>query len=159
MNNNNKMEEATPALELEQQFSSILSNIGSLKTQLTSIMQEIKVLEKGINKQMKTMKKENQKYKTKKSQTKKPSGFAKPTKVSSELCKFLNKEEGTQMARTDVAKALTKYIQSNNLQFSENKQVILPDEKLKNLLGVTTHDKITFFNIQKYMNKHFISEV
>ena len=113
-------------------------------------------MEKGINKQMKSLKKENQKHKMK--QPKKPSGFAKPSKVSSELCKFLNKEEGTQMARTDVAKALTKYIQTNNLQFSENKQIILPDEKLKTLLGVTTDEKITFFNIQKYMNKHFINE-
>jgi len=150
------MEETEPVSELESQFSSILSNIGSLKTQLTSIQQEIRQLEKGINKQMKSLKKENLKHKSK--QPKPPSGFAKPTKVSSELCKFLNKEEGTQMARTDVAKALTKYIKSNNLQFSENKQIILPDEKLKTLLGVTTDDKITFFNIQKYMNKHFITD-
>ena len=145
-----------PVTDLESQFSSILSNIGSLKTQLTSIQQEIRQLEKGISKQMKYLKKENQKHKEK--QSKPPSGFAKPTKVSKELCSFLNKEEGTQMARTDVAKALTKYIQTNNLQFSENKQIILPDEKLKTLLGVTTDDKITFFNIQKYMNKHFITD-
>jgi chromatin remodeling complex protein RSC6 len=145
-----------PVTDLESQFSSILSNIGSLKTQLTSIQQEIRQLEKGISKQMKSLQKENQKHKEKQSKT--PSGFAKPTKVSKELCSFLNKEEGTQMARTDVAKALTKYIQTNNLQFSENKQIILPDEKLKTLLGVTTDDKITFFNIQKYMNKHFITD-
>jgi len=147
-----------PVSELASQFSSILTNIGSLKIQLTSIQQEIRLLEKGITKQMKSLKKENQKHKAKKNISKKPSGFAKPTKVSNELCKFLNKEEGTQMARTDVAKALTKYIQTNNLQFSENKQIILPDEKLKTLLGVTTDDKITFFNIQKYMNKHFITD-
>jgi chromatin remodeling complex protein RSC6 len=151
-------EESTPVLELESQFTSILSSIGSLKTQLTSIQQEIRHLEKGISKQMKSLKRENEKHKAKKNISKKPSGFAKPTKVSNELCKFLNKEEGTKMARTDVAKALTKYIQTNNLQFSENKQIILPDEKLKTLLGVTTNDKITFFNIQKYMNKHFLSD-
>jgi len=152
------MEQSEPVSELASQFSSILTNIGSLKIQLTSIQQEIRLLEKGINKQMNSLKKENQKNKAKKNLPKKPSGFAKPTKVSNELCKFLNKEEGTQMARTDVAKALTKYIQTNNLQFSENKQIILPDEKLKTLLGVTTDDKITFFNIQKYMNKHFITD-
>ena len=158
MNNNNKMEQPEPVSELASQFSSILTNIGSLKIQLTSIQQEIRLLEKGITKQMKSLEKENQKNKAKKNLAKKPSGFAKPTKVSNELCKFLNKEEGTQMARTDVAKALTKYIQTNNLQFSENKQIIIPDEKLKTLLGVTTHDKITFFNIQKYMNRHFITD-
>jgi chromatin remodeling complex protein RSC6 len=143
-------------LVLDTQFSNIIANIGGLKSQLTSLQNEIRLLEKGINKQMKSLKKESEKNKSKK--TKAPSGFAKPTNVSSELCKFLNKEEGTKMARTDVAKALTSYIQDNNLQFSGNKQIILPDENLKNLLGIEGEEKITFFNIQKYMNKHFITD-
>lgn len=154
MHNKNKMEDNSPMLET--QFSEIIKNIGCLKTQLTTLQQDIRSLEKGINKQMKTLKRECEKHKTKK--PKSPSGFAKPTNVSSELCKFLNKEEGTKMARTDVAKALTSYIQSNNLQFSGNKQIIIPDENLKTLLGIDGEEKITFFNIQKYMNKHFIAE-
>jgi chromatin remodeling complex protein RSC6 len=150
------MEDFSPSLDT--QFSAIINNIGTLKTQLTSLQQEVRSLEKNINKQMKTLKKENDKNKSK--QQKGPSGFAKPANVSSELCKFLNKEEGTKIARTDVAKALTTYIKTNNLQFSENKQIILPDENLKSLLGIKDkNEKITFFNIQKYMNKHFIKDV
>jgi chromatin remodeling complex protein RSC6 len=144
-------------IDIQTQFTSIINNIGILKNQLNLLNKDIRFLEKGIGKQMKILEKENKKKQDKK--TKEPSGFAKPTNVSNELCKFLNKEEGTKMARTDVAKALTKYIQNNNLQFSENKQIILPDENLKILLGINDEEKITFFNIQKYMNKHFLSDL
>jgi len=30
------------------------------------------------------------------------------------------------------------------------------DEKLKNLLKVKEGEEVTYFNIQKYMNRHFI---
>lgn len=140
--------------DLETQFSNIISTLSNLKTQMSSLQQEIRMLEKGVKKQSKIFKKESEKNKLK--PKKEPSGFAMPTTVSNELCKFLNKEEGTKIARTDVAKALTKYIKINNLQFSENKQIIIPDENLKVLLGIKDDEHITFFNIQKYMNKHFV---
>ena len=44
----------------------------------------------------------------------------------------------------------------NNLQYNENKQVIKPDDKLKTLLGLTDEDELTYFTLQKYMNKHFV---
>jgi chromatin remodeling complex protein RSC6 len=72
------------------------------------------------------------------------------------LCDFLNKEDGTKMARTDVTKALIEYIKENNLKSVENGQVIHPDEKLKILLGLNENENVTYFTLQKYMNKHFI---
>ena len=68
----------------------------------------------------------------------------------------MNKTEGTEIARTDVTKALVSYIKENNLSYSENKQIIIPDDKLKELLGIENESKqLTYFNIQRYMNKHF----
>ena len=90
-----------------------------------------------------------------------PSGFAKPTKVTKELCEFMDKPEGSEIARTEVTKALVNYIKSNNLlEQSENStNKIVPDQKLKILLGIKDDelDKLNYFNIQKYMNKHFFS--
>ena len=57
----------------------------------------------------------------------KPSGFAKPTVISDELCFFLGKPNGTEMARTEVTKYITQYIKENNLQSVENKKKIIPD--------------------------------
>ena len=70
----------------------------------------------------------------------------------------MNKEEGTKIARTEVTRALVYYIKSNNLVNKDNHKIISPDDKLKFLLGVDESEKLTYFNIQKYMNKHFINE-
>ena len=87
----------------------------------------------------------------------KPSGFARPSKVTDKLADFMNKEAGTLVARTEVTQYLIKYIKENSLQNKENKRIIKPDDKLMDLLE-SGENEITYFNLQKYMNKHFIKE-
>ena len=84
-----------------------------------------------------------------------PSGFAKPALISDELCNFLGKPSGTEMARTEVTKHITSYIKEHNLQNAANKREITADAKLKNLLNLNNGDVLTFFNLQKYMKVHF----
>ena len=138
------------------QFGVIIDSLSHFRIQVNTIQQQIRQLEKNIKKEMKGLKKVAEKNKNK--ANKKPSGFANPTKVTKELCEFMNKQEGTQIARTEVTRALISYIKANNLQNKENKKIILPDEKLKFLLGINQEQELTYFNLQKYMNKHFISE-
>lgn len=138
------------------QFEVIIDSLSHFRIQVNTIQQQIRQLEKNIKKEMKGLKKEATKNKNK--GNKKPSGFANPTKVTKELCEFMNKEEGTQIARTEVTRALISYIKTNNLQNKENKKFILPDKKLQFLLGINQEQELTYFNLQKYMNKHFISE-
>ena len=145
-----------PLEDINEQFETILNGLTLFKNQVNIFQQQIRVLEKNVMKKMKCLKKESEKSKTIKG-NKKPSGFAKPTKVTNELCAFMNKEEGSEIARTDVTKALIEYIEKNNLQFSENKQIIIPDDKLKLLLGIVEGQQLTYFTLQKFMNHHFIS--
>jgi chromatin remodeling complex protein RSC6 len=74
----------------------------------------------------------------------------------------MNKPEGTEIARTEVTKALVNYIKENNLieLGEDSKNKIIPDNKLKSLLGIQDEElnDLTYFNIQKYMNKHFYSK-
>ena len=70
----------------------------------------------------------------------------------------MGKEVGTEIARTEVTQYLIQYIKDNELQFSENKKIIVPDNTLKNLLGVNEGDEVTYFNLQRLMNKHFIKK-
>jgi chromatin remodeling complex protein RSC6 len=104
---------------------------------------------------MNLLKKESSKNKNKASR--KPSGFARPTKVTKELCNFMNKTEGSEIARTEVTRALVSYIKTQNLEDNDNSRIIMPDNKLRELLGIEENKELTYFNIQKYMNKHFIS--
>jgi len=142
-----------------EQFTTINDSLTFFKMQISTIQQQVKMVEKNVKKELKNIKKNIKKDKTKSARA--PSGFAKPTKVTKELCEFMDKPEGSEIARTEVTKALVNYIKSNNLleQGANSKSKIVPDEKLKNLLGVESDElnELTYFNIQKYMNKHFHS--
>lgn len=138
---------------VSQHFASLLENISAIKIQLTELQNNIRFVERQTSKQIKRLDKQLNKRIPK--QKKKPSGFAKPSIISNELCEFLEKPSGTQIARTEVTQHLISYIKKHNLQNDENKRVIQPDEKLQKLLKVSTEDKVTYFNIQKYMNPHF----
>jgi chromatin remodeling complex protein RSC6 len=144
--------------DFSSQFEDVFVSLNNIKNQMNTLQQQIKSVEKNVKKEQKSMKKEIEKNKNK--GNKKPSGFAKPTKVTNDLCKFMNREEGSEIARTDVTKAIIQYIESNNLQNSENKKVIFPDDKLKTLLGLDEKKDVTltYFNLQKYMNKHFVTK-
>jgi chromatin remodeling complex protein RSC6 len=139
-------------------FDTINDSLTLFKSQISSLQVQIKSVEKSVKKELKNIKKTN---KTKVKSKKAPSGFAKPTKVTKELCEFMNKPEGTEIARTEVTKFLVQYIKSNNLQEQngQSKNKIIPDEKLQSLLSLKSQeaDELNFFTIQKYMNKHFIS--
>ena len=139
-----------------KEFEDIVNNLSNLKVQINTIQQQIKSAEKNIKKKMRGLKREAVKNKNK--GNRQPSGFAKPTKITKELCVFLNKKEGSEIARTEVTSFLSKYIKNNNLQNKDNKKIILPDDNLKFLLGITEKEELTYFNIQKYMNKHFLTE-
>lgn len=145
--------------ELVTHFEDISKKLSELKSYVTVIQSEIKHLEKNVNKEYKQLNKMvSKKSKTKSKEPRQHFGFARPTKVSNELCHFMNKEEGTELARTEVTKAIIGYIQEHKLQNNENRRVIMPDETLKTLLGVKDAEELNYFNLQKYMNKHFISK-
>jgi chromatin remodeling complex protein RSC6 len=87
--------------------------------------------------------------------TRTPSGFAKPTKLSDDLCSFLGVPNGSQMARTDVTRVINEYIKKNSLQDTKDKRTIVPDEKLMSILKLGDDDKLTYFNLQKFIKHQF----
>jgi upstream activation factor subunit UAF30 len=152
--NENEQLEKQVVDNLFDQFNAIIDNLSIFKNQVNNIQQQVKQLEKTVKKQMKGLKKEVTKSKNK--GNRKPSGFAKPSKVTKELCEFMKKDEGTEIARTEVTRALVAYIKENKLENKENSKIICPDETLKTLLALDESQELTYFNIQKYMNKHFV---
>ena len=155
-------EEKEDTLEtwIMEQFETINDSLTLFKMQISSLQKVVKTVEKDVKKELKNIKKDVKKEKPKIKRA--PSGFAKPTKVTKELCEFMNKPEGSEIARTEVTQALVSYIKENNLigNSDNKKNKIIPDEKLKNLLGLQDDDlnELNYFSIQKYMNKHFQSK-
>ena len=138
---------AAISTEFLAKLNQLSALIGSLKTEYRS-------LEKKWTREIKTAQKTNAKRK-RKSGNRQPSGFVKPTKISDELAKFLEKPVGSEMARTDVTREINKYIRSHSLQDKENGRKINPDTKLSALLKLKKTDELTYFNLQRYMSPHF----
>jgi chromatin remodeling complex protein RSC6 len=151
---------------LPLKLQKIVSKMGSLKTRLhenkreaTQLCIEVNAIEKMMDQYVMKLSKEQQKSAREKRQ-RKPSGFASPTKVSPELCVFMGRPVGELISRTETSKFLSEYISSNQLFDPLNKTIIRPNEQLSRLLGETARDnEITYFTIQKYMNRHFTENI
>ena len=149
-----KTDDNVEALTLS--FTNMFDTINVLKKTITNVQTQLKNLERQVKRNNKKLQKQIDKGKERK--PRKPSGFAQPTKISKELCEFMNVSEDTEMARTEVTKYVIQYIKDNQLQSENSKNIIIPDEKLQKILVNEKDDEITFFNIQKYMNKNFKKE-
>ena len=145
--------------QIEQDFDSIVSKINDLKNLQNSISLELRKLQKNIGRHIKDNKRKKKRVSDPNKPKRNPSGFAKPAPISSELCDFLEKPYGSEMARTDVTREITQYIKKENLQDENNRRIILPDEKLQVLMKFPKGDEpITYFNLQKYLAVHFIKK-
>ena len=130
------------------------AKLQQLSVMISTLKTEYRALEKKWSREVKSAQKVSSKRK-RKAGNRAPSGFVKPTKISDELAKFLEKPAGTEMARTDVTREINKYIRSHNLQDKENGRKINPDAKLQTLLKLKKTDELTYFNLQRYMSPHF----
>ena len=149
-------ETTSPVEKLESEFTSILTRLQQLKVLQQSVTSDVRRLQKNVHRYIKDANKRRRTRVTDPNKPKRaPSGFAKPALISSELCSFLGKPQGTEMARTEVTKYLTDYIRDRKLQDKENRRKIVPNKELKKLLNVKSGEELTYFNLQKYMKPHF----
>jgi chromatin remodeling complex protein RSC6 len=139
---------------LAEQSVEFLAKLQQLSVMISTLKSEYRALEKKWSREVKTAQKVSSKRK-RKAGNRAPSGFVKPTKISDELAKFLEKPTGTEMARTEVTRDINKYIRTHNLQDKENGRKINPDTKLAALLKLKKTDELTYFNLQRYMSPHF----
>ena len=145
----------TPLADQSVEFLAKLQQLGVL---ISSLKVEYRTLEKKWTRELKTAQKQSSKRK-RKAGNRAPSGFVKPTRISDELAKFLEKPSGSEMARTEVTRDINKYIRTHNLQDSQNGRKINPDSKLAALLKLKKTDELTYFNLQRYMSPHFAKAV
>jgi upstream activation factor subunit UAF30 len=134
------------------------AKLNQLSTMIASLKSEYKTMEKHWAKELKVAQKASSKKK-RKTGNRAPSGFVKPTRISDELAKFLDKPSGTEMARTDVTRNINVYIRAHNLQDKDNGRKINPDSKLQSLLKLKKTDELTYFNLQRYMSPHFAKTI
>ena len=151
--------EKTPRLSNTEKISTSITEINqsifSLKTALSSLEKNARRLNATIESQNKKELKAQNKPK----KERKPCGFALPADVSDEMCDFMGRENGTKISRIEITQFINEYIKKTGLEKADNKQMIIPDEKLWKILGDEAKDKkLTHFTIQKFINRHFIKK-
>ena len=120
----------------------------------TSLKADFRSMERECTRKLKAAQKDSSKRK-RKTGSRQPSGFVKPTLISNELATFLKKPSGTEMARTEVTREINTYIRNHKLQDKDNGRKINADKKLTSLLKLGSKDELTYFNLQKFMSPHF----
>jgi chromatin remodeling complex protein RSC6 len=147
---------AVPATTLDEDIKAVTGNLNTLKETVSSMLAQVKKLEKRVHREIKDARKRKRRVKTEEGADAKPrtpSIFERPTQVTDELCKFLGKANGTLMSRSEVTKAVNNYVKEKGLK---NKHDIKPDAALKKLLTISDADKLTYFNLQRYLNRHYV---
>jgi chromatin remodeling complex protein RSC6 len=149
-----------PATEAEAEVVNPLDTVFAKLATATALFKEIQASLKLIQKSYDRMKKVIDKQEKKKANARTtPSGFAKPTKISDELCAFLGVPKGTEMSRTQVTRSINSYVKQHNLYDPKNRRIILPDAAMKKILTLKPGEELSFFTLQRAIKGHFASSV
>lgn len=148
-------EEVQTVQEVDK-FVVVLEKLQSFAVDVKEMINTVKALQKEFNK-VKNQKVGRKAKKAGGSDVKRaPSGFAKPTALSDQLCEFLGLAKGSSLARTEVTRVINQYVKTHSLQDKEDKRKINPDQKLKSIMTLQDGDKLTYFNLQSYIKHHFV---
>lgn len=146
----------TPTVDpVQEKMDSVSDKLTLIANTVKELQAVVRVLQKDYLKSVKTASKRTRKAVGGPKRT--PSGFAKPAKLSDELCEFLQIPSGSELARTEVTRKLNSYIKENQLQDQADKRNIKPDDALKKIMNITNDVKLTYFNLQTYIKHHFVN--
>ena len=151
----------TPTVETEPEnvdvdalVTRVTDRVEGLRRELTLVIGDLKVLRRAAKRVDRTKRKRA----VNDDPDRKPSGFARPSELSDELCDFLHIERGTLLARTNVTRLVCKYIKDNNLNSDANRRSIDFTKPgagaLKQLLEPESGAVVTYFNLQRYLTRH-----
>jgi len=150
---------AGPTTTLDEDLKAVTGNLNTLRETVSAMLGQVKKLEKRVHRELKDARKRKRRAPPAEGADAKPrvlSIFERPTKVTDELCKFLGKPNGTLMSRSEVTKGVNNYVKEKNLK---NKHDIKPDASLKTLLAIGEGEPLTYFNLQRYLNRHYVKAV
>ena len=144
-------------VRLETEAKSITARLLAVRETVSELISEAKRLEKKAAKVQKLADKRRRR-KAVEGEPGKParvSIFQVPTGLTPELCAFMGRPAGSLESRSNVTKFITTYVKEKNLK---NKHDITADAALLKLLNLTSDVKLTYFNLQKYLNVHYVKK-
>jgi chromatin remodeling complex protein RSC6 len=121
-----------------------------MRKNLRNSLREVKEAKKFL------IKYKNIQYKPKRTRKCHSTGLEKLRPISKSMALFADLEYGTtQKSRYDVTNILCSYIKENDLRDPDNRTIIIPDAKLKELLQVEDGIVLKYPTMQKYLKNCF----
>ena len=120
--------------ELDVNIENIEEKLYNIKSIITELTSEVKILQKKLSKRVKRKKKETLR------------------KIKPELAQFMNLDEKICVSREDIIRFISKYVKTQNLQNKNNKSSFVVDDKLSILLKLDKGTNITFLAINKLIS-------
>ena len=119
---------------------------------LDALMKELKALRKEVRKIRQHIEDPTgEKTKTRATNN----GFNKPLDVTPELRAFLSLGPEEKISRSQVTTRINAYVTEKGLKAGKN---ITMDETLQKLLNPPESTDVTFLNIQRYINPHYLKD-
>ena len=145
---------------LDEDLKTVTSSLTTLRDTAAALLAQVKRLDKRVHREIKDARKRKRRAKVEEgAEGAKPrplSIFERPVQVTEELCTFLAQPKGTLMSRSQVTKGVNNYVKEKDLK---NKHDIKPDAALKKLLALPEGAALTYFNLQRYLNRHYVKAV
>ena len=130
-------------------------SLESITTELAAIRAELKSLTKIVRKIKSKQDDPNGEKAKKRAEN---NGFNRKQKVSDKLRSFLGLKKNELVSRSEVTKAINKYITDKGLKHPDNGRQIILDDKLRDLLAPPADVQVTYLNLQKYLSPHYVKK-
>jgi chromatin remodeling complex protein RSC6 len=142
----------------QEELRALQEQLTTVRDAAASALAASKRLERRVTREVKDARKNRRRQRAPlaEGEERKPSIFQIPVPVTDELSLFLGGGKNNQMSRSQVTKAISAYVKANGLN---DKHKINPNPALRKLLTVKEGDELTIFNMQSYLQKHYVKAV
>ena len=147
--------EAVSEITWNEEIKTLQTTVESQITTLKGVLANLKRLEKRVAREIKDARKKRKAPKLNPDGTPVPKKdqFGKQVPISDELAHFLGKSKGSTASRSEVTRFIGEYVRNKSLLDKRN---IKADATLLKLLGISASEPLTYFSLQKFLNKHYI---
>ena len=147
--------EAVNEITWNEEVKTLQTTVEGQISTLKGVLANLKRLEKRVGREIKDARKKRKAPKLNPDGTLAPKKdqFGKQVPISDELSQFLGKAKGSTASRSEVTRFIGEYVRNKSLLDKRN---IKADATLLKLLSIGATEPLTYFSLQKFLNKHYI---
>lgn len=153
------VEAVGPTTSVQQDIDALTADVQAVRDSASTVLKALQRLSKRVARDLKAAGRRRRARRSEDAgsaeREKRPTIFKTPVPLKNELCSFLGKANGTQMAPADVTKAFSAYVETHGLKNAEKGQghTIHPNAAMRKLFGLAEGETVSYRNVQKHLYK------